>query len=181
MTYTHWNDYFYIQKKPPKKTTRLFTFSRFASMLISNKQKGQRKQSWTQMAGEWPASTSTMSTITEASLTMLAWPVQRRRSALGVVAMAQKLLVNGGRDRRESHAPTVKLKLNPISLNASEMMCLFALVRGPVYSLIPPAFHSLCRSINISQLPGDNRPSFGWNRGFSEQIKAEIEGQLTVV
>lgn len=66
----------------------------------------------------------------------------------------RKLLVNGGRDRRESHAPAGKLKLKPISLNASEMMCLFALVRGPVYSLIPPVFHSLGRSINISQLPG---------------------------
>lgn len=149
MTYIHWNDYFYIQTPPPPKKN-----SRFTSMLISNKQKGKRERSWTQMAGEWPASTSTMGTITEASLTMSAWPVQRRRSALGVVAMAQQLLVNGGRDRRESHAPTGKLKLNPISLNASEMMCLFALVRGPVYSLIPPAFHSLCRSINISQLPG---------------------------
>lgn len=85
---------------------------------------------------------------------MSARSVQQRRSALGVVAMPQKLLVNGGSDRRDSHAPAGKMKLNPISLNASEMMCLFALVRGPVYSLTPPAFHSLCRSINISQLPG---------------------------
>lgn len=128
------------------------------------------------MAEEWPASTSTLSTITEDSLTMSVWPIQRRRSALGVVVMAQKLLVNGGSDRRDSHAPPGKMKLNPISLNASKILCLFALVRGPVYAtpinsptpclwgwgsptcptprLALPACHLLCWSINISQLPG---------------------------
>lgn len=142
---------------PKKKKTQVclrFPDLHPSLFLISRRANVSDHEDGWQIALEWPASTSTMSTIKEASLTMSARSVQRRRSALGVVAMPQKLLVNGGSDRWESHAPAGKMKLNPISLNASEMMCLFALVRGPVYSLTPPAFHSLCRSINISQLPG---------------------------
>lgn len=36
--------------------------------------------------------------------------------------LAQKLLVNSRSDRREGHGPVGKMKLNPVSLNASEMM-----------------------------------------------------------
>lgn len=36
--------------------------------------------------------------------------------------LVQKLLVNSGSDRREGHAPAGKMKLNPVLLNASEMM-----------------------------------------------------------
>lgn len=36
--------------------------------------------------------------------------------------LAQKLLVNSGNDRRERYAPAGKMKLNPVSLNAPEMM-----------------------------------------------------------
>lgn len=85
------------------------------------------------------------------------------------------------------------MKLNPVPPNASEMMSRFALVRGPVYSLTPPAFHLLCRSINISRLPG--RRVKRADRGFfvfflrktevsreqSREMKAEIEGQLALL
>lgn len=70
---------------------------------------------------------------------MSACPARRRSSTLGVAATAQRLLVNGGSDRRGSHAPAGEMELNPVPPNASEMMGLFALVRGPVYSLTPPA------------------------------------------
>lgn len=36
--------------------------------------------------------------------------------------LAEKLLVNSGSDRREGHALAGKMKLNPVSPNASEMM-----------------------------------------------------------
>lgn len=121
---------------------------------------------------------------------MSACPAQRRSSTLGVVATAQKLLVNGGSDRRESHAPAGKMKLNPVPPNASEMMSRFALVRGPVYSLTPSAFHLLCRSINVSRLPGRRvkRTDHVFflrktkvSREQSREMKAEIEGQLALL
>lgn len=37
-------------------------------------------------------------------------------------SFGSELLVNSGSDRREGHALAGKLKLNPVSLNASEMM-----------------------------------------------------------
>ena len=50
----------------------------------------------------------------------------RRSTVMGKMwqrhPLAQKVLVNSGSDRREGHAPAGKTKLNPVSLNASEMM-----------------------------------------------------------
>lgn len=66
------------------------------------------------------------------------------------------------------------MELNPVPPNASEMMGLFALVRGPVYSLTPPpAFHSLCRSVNVSRLPG--RPVKLEQSIFSRERKVSRE------
>lgn len=80
------------------------------------------------ITGQVPPIKRTMISLRDADLTMSLCPVcdRQRRELWWEIwrwhPLAQKLLVNGRSDRREGHALAGKTKLNPVSLNASEMM-----------------------------------------------------------